>query len=230
MGVAREIVRSLAGKPPGTMLPGEADMVEQYGASRSSVREALRILEAQGLIMIRPGPGGGPILIGPQSDALGKTQSLFFHLLGARYVDLLTAQAALEPMLARLAAQNPDREQVEPLRQYAGLNLDDVATDEAYSRLAFAFHSAVAAASGNPVLSLLAESVGDILAARLGGHSMTGPSRRQAMIDIHSAVALAILDSNAELAGSLMASHAADRCARISADQSGLINEPIDWH
>jgi GntR family transcriptional repressor for pyruvate dehydrogenase complex len=43
----------------GARLPSEAEMIEQFGVSKGTVREAMRILEAQGLIVTRTGPGGG---------------------------------------------------------------------------------------------------------------------------------------------------------------------------
>jgi DNA-binding FadR family transcriptional regulator len=60
--IAREIVHDSRGLPPGTMLPSEAKLLERYQVGRTSLREALRVLEMQGLIVIRPGPGGGPML------------------------------------------------------------------------------------------------------------------------------------------------------------------------
>ena len=60
--VAQEIVRDIVrrGLETGDRLPLEAAMVEEYGVSRTSLREALRLLEVQGLISLKPGPGGGP--------------------------------------------------------------------------------------------------------------------------------------------------------------------------
>ena len=62
--VAADIVRDLVaeGLRTGDHLPLEAAMVERYHASRASVREALRLLEVQGLIHLKPGPGGGPVV------------------------------------------------------------------------------------------------------------------------------------------------------------------------
>src|SRR4051812_18011504 len=62
--VARDVVRDISngGLQPGDGLPSESAMLEQYGVSRESLREGLRLLEVQGLIRIRRGPGGGPIV------------------------------------------------------------------------------------------------------------------------------------------------------------------------
>jgi GntR family transcriptional repressor for pyruvate dehydrogenase complex len=60
--VAHELVAEIAkqGLTPGRVLPPEADMVRSFGVGRATIREALRLLEVQGLIAMRPGPGGGP--------------------------------------------------------------------------------------------------------------------------------------------------------------------------
>src|SRR5262245_26288531 len=62
--VALEIVRDIVaqGLAAGDRLPLEAQMLVQYRVSRSSLREALRLLETQGLIAIRPGPGAGTVV------------------------------------------------------------------------------------------------------------------------------------------------------------------------
>src|SRR5215208_4511482 len=60
--VARDIVRDIVrqGRQPGDALASESEMLDEYGTSRESLREALRLLEVQGLVSIRRGPGGGP--------------------------------------------------------------------------------------------------------------------------------------------------------------------------
>ena len=62
-------------------------MVEQYGVSRASLREALRLLEVQGLISLKPGPGGGRWSARSSRRNLARTAALYFHLGGATYAD-----------------------------------------------------------------------------------------------------------------------------------------------
>jgi DNA-binding FadR family transcriptional regulator len=250
--LARTIVHRLADLPLGANLPSEAEMIESYGVSRGSVREALRILEVQGLITIRPGPGGGPVLVGPQSIALGKTQTLFFHLLRARYAHLLHGQAALEPLMARLAANNPDRAQLRDLERHAlpdptvtdavvdGAAVDDgdrgVGVDRADGLEndrpdeVNAFHTALIAASGNPILTLLCQSVRDITLARIDGADLAEPGERRLAIAEHAAIARAILAGDAELAERLMTAHMDSYCAHALTGHAGLVDEIVDWH
>ena len=84
-------------------------MLQQYGVSRETLREALRLLEVQGLISIRRGPGGGPIVGTVDPANLGRTSTLYYHLAGATYAELFEAWIVCDRMLAELAATNPDR-------------------------------------------------------------------------------------------------------------------------
>src|SRR5436309_7058418 len=89
--VARDIARDImeAGLTTGDALPPEAAMLEQYGVSRESLREGLRLLEVQGLISIRRGPGGGPVVGIVDPANIGRVWTLFFYVAGATYEDLL---------------------------------------------------------------------------------------------------------------------------------------------
>ncbi|CAO5184950.1 HTH gntR-type domain-containing protein [Frankia sp. AiPs1] len=224
-------MRQLAVLPRGASLPSEAEMISSFGASRGSVREALRILEVQGLITIRPGPGGGPVLVGPQSSSLGRTEALFFHLLQARYTHLLRAQAALEPLMARLAAANPDRDAVRSLEQFTAIGTDEI-NPFTYPDCASAFHTALIAASGNPALALICQSLCDISRAHISAHGglHSGPADRRATFDDHAAIASAVLAGSAATAEARMTAHMEVVYSRVLAAGNGLIEEIVDWH
>src|SRR5215207_8453406 len=85
--VARDIVRDIVARElrPGDRLPSEGAMLEEYGVSRESLREALRLLEVHGLITIRRGPGGGPSVGQVEPANLSRMSTLFYHLAGATY-------------------------------------------------------------------------------------------------------------------------------------------------
>src|SRR5439155_15826548 len=113
--IALEIVHDIVaqGLQAGDHLPLEAAMVEHYGVSRASLREALRLLEVQGLIALKPGPGGGPVVGSVDAPSLARTTTLYFHLGGMTYGELYQTQEMLEPLCAELAARHPDRETVQ---------------------------------------------------------------------------------------------------------------------
>ena len=229
MSVARDIIRDIAGLERGSMLPSESSMLATDVVSRGSLREALRLLEVQGLITIKPGPGGGPVLVGPESASLGKTQTLFYHLLGATYHDLLNAQAVIEPIIARLAAANPDRSKMALVEHFVDLDLAGSDDPKLYHSFALGFHATLIAACGNPILTLLAQSVRDITQSKINGEVYSADGERQAIVDVHSRIAESVLAGNSALAEALMADHMHVYCERVISRKAGLIDEVVDW-
>src|SRR4051812_16787467 len=71
------------GLQPGDRLPNEAAMVERFQVGRGSLREALRILEVYGLISLKSGPGGGPVVQAVDPREVGRTFSLYLSIAGA---------------------------------------------------------------------------------------------------------------------------------------------------
>lgn len=124
--------------------------------SRGSLREALRLLEAQGLISLKPGPGGGPIVGIAEAENLSRTSSLYFHLGGMTYAELFASQEELEPILARLAALSPRRKSV--MAPYLeGYHIPRGGPD--YHSGTRNFHNDIRELAGNKVLALYAAAV-----------------------------------------------------------------------
>ena len=109
--VAAAIVRDIVSRNlgPGDTLPSEAAMLAHYRVSRASLREALRLLEVQELIRLKPGPGGGPIVTAVDPRNLAKMTTLYLHLGGATYQELFEAVLVMAPISAERAARNGDR-------------------------------------------------------------------------------------------------------------------------
>lgn len=205
--VAREIVHDMRGLPPATMLPPEAAMLERYRVGRASLREALRILEVHGLIVIRRGPRGGPMVAPVRSEKFADMTSLYLHLAGARYGDVLVARLVLEPLMARLAAERRDTERVGLLEQFVVPPTAPI-DDARYIRGSSEFHSVLSGFSGNAVLDLMGRAVLDIYTDRLermvfpgarscldgalrhreGDHGRTGGARRAPHARAHARV------------------------------------------
>src|SRR5580692_2132457 len=109
--LARKILQDIRrdGLGPGSMLPAESTMVEQYGAGRGSVREALRILEVNGLVTLKPGPHGGPVVAAADPGDFGQMMTLHLQSLGATYRQLLEARLEYEVVLAQRRPSSPGR-------------------------------------------------------------------------------------------------------------------------
>ena len=106
--VARQIVQAMSDDQmgPGDRYLSEAQALQRHGVGRGTYREALRFLEHQGLIVMRPGPGGGPEIVAPGWPNLASTIALLLQFAGAPLRSVLDARVALEPGLAELAARH----------------------------------------------------------------------------------------------------------------------------
>jgi GntR family transcriptional regulator, transcriptional repressor for pyruvate dehydrogenase complex len=154
MSIVSEIVS--AGLRPGDRLPPESEMLQHYGVSRESMREGLRLLETQGLISIKRGPGGGPIVGYSDPRNLGRTCALHFHFAEATYEELLQAWEMAEPLLAELAARNADRNAVREVMGRWTTGAEPVAIEPAeFAAVSSGFHDDVAGLAANRVLSLV---------------------------------------------------------------------------
>lgn len=229
--VARAILDDIAdqGLAPGTKLPSEVEMASEHGVARASLREGLRILEIHGLITIKPGPGGGPVVAAISGANLGTTLTFFLKASGATFRELMEARLALEPLMARLAAERGDRELGNKLKQ--GIEESRtalVAEVSEYLASAFEFHNIVTSGSGNIVLDLWARSLKEIYAARVRG-IVYGPDERVKLVNDHERIAEAILSGDGELAERLMRDHMVEYVELVQEHLGGFMDDQIDW-
>jgi DNA-binding FadR family transcriptional regulator len=89
--VAQRIVKDIRarGLRPGDVLVAEPEMCAAYGVGRSTLREALRVLELQGVIAMRPGRGGGPVVAAPNSRHLASTMALLMQFSNTTFRSVL---------------------------------------------------------------------------------------------------------------------------------------------
>ncbi|HWM02940.1 MAG TPA: FCD domain-containing protein [Actinophytocola sp.] len=224
--IARDIVRRIGaeGLPPGTQLPPEAKMLEEYRVGRGSLREALRILEVHGLISIKPGPRGGPTVDQVHTSNFGRMASLFFQMDGVTFRELLEARQIMEPVLARRAAEIGEPRLLPELARFEGRGR----VDDDYGQHVVDFHELVATMSGNRIMSLFGQSLADVVRDRLSD-TMYPKSRRREVLDAHGDIARAISTGDADLAERLMRDHMADYVAQVKRRHPGLMHEVVDW-
>ena len=99
----------------GSPLPAEREMLEDYGVARGTLREALRFLEIQGVITIKTGPGGGPVVGEPGSRHVASVIAMMLQLERAPFRAVLEARTTLEPAMAAQAALRISAEELEKL-------------------------------------------------------------------------------------------------------------------
>lgn len=149
----------------GSALPPERELVEQTGLSRATVREALRILQVEKLLRIRPGRGGGAFVHRPDRDSLAGTVELVIRGQRIRLDALHETREAVEPACAALAAARRTEDDLAQLDAVHDELVDAGAADDVprFLRCNVRWHTIVARASGNELLigfmSALAQSI-----------------------------------------------------------------------
>src|SRR6056300_78261 len=103
----------------GDKLPNEGEMITQFGVSKGTVREALRILEAQGLIVTKTGPGGGSIVGEVSAERARSLLANYFYFQNLSIADIYQMRKVLEPELAASLAGRLDEAQLEELHSLA---------------------------------------------------------------------------------------------------------------
>ena len=137
---------------PGDFLGTEKDLAAQFKASRIVARDALRTLEALGIVEIRMGKGGGARIAHGNPRLFAEALAVQLDLTGVSAAEIMDAQRAIETLGAELAAENATAADVARLRRLlreAAAAMDNL--DE-FTRLSRDFHLAVAEASHNRVL------------------------------------------------------------------------------
>lgn len=103
--------------PEGSALPVERVLAAESGLSRTAVREALRILEIDGLVQTKPGRSGGSFVRRPDLQSIDRTLAVFMTARQVKFRSLLEVREALEPVGAELAARHRSNEDLDSLRR-----------------------------------------------------------------------------------------------------------------
>lgn len=174
-------------RPAGQALPPEAKMCLELGVSRTVVREAMRILQTRGLVVIAQGrlPRVKAADAAPVVDSL----TTFLKRTGHSLVHLLEVRRQLETAIAALAAERATPEQLTALEQ-VNAQLAQASSLSKGIELDLRFHALLAQATGNPVLGLLLEPLAHLMRlSRKTTLSRTGMARAAAG---HAAILAAV--------------------------------------
>jgi GntR family transcriptional regulator, transcriptional repressor for pyruvate dehydrogenase complex len=231
--VAHELLGQITGRGlrAGDRLPLEAEMMAEYDVGRATVREALRLLEVNGIITIRPGPGGGPVVRGALPHDFGRMASLFFQAGGLTMREVVEARLILEPVTARLAAQRRTPEDLARLQALVApaVGPGRPGAESAYRTTTSDFHAAVVQVAGNGVIALYAHALAEVFHGRVHGNRLVAGEGRSAVVALHQELVEAIATGDAVRAEALMGRHMADYVADLEATQPRLLDEVVDW-
>lgn len=205
-GIAAQIHRLIAdGRlKPGDRLPPERELAEVFGVSRTSVRDAIRVLETQGLLESRHGDGTVvreiPIdaIVNPLADALAAGKDLT--------ADLFDMRKMLEPPLARAAALRATDEDIRAMEEILDRQGGRVAVGEIAIEEDNAFHYRIAAASKNQVVLRTIDILMDLLReSRV--RSLQGPGRSEKSLAGHRRILEAVRRHDPDEAAEAMRVH-----------------------
>jgi GntR family transcriptional regulator, transcriptional repressor for pyruvate dehydrogenase complex len=137
---------------PGDFLGTEKDLAQRFGVSRIVARDALRTLDAQGIVEIRVGSGGGARIAEGNARLFAEALAVQLDLAGVPAGEIIEAQRAIECLGAELAALRATAQDHARLRRLLADAQHQISDVSAFTRLGREFHLALAEASHNRVL------------------------------------------------------------------------------
>jgi DNA-binding FadR family transcriptional regulator len=164
--IADELRRQIvAGKlHEGASLGSEPELIARFGVSRPSIREALRILEAEGLISVMRGMLGGVVVHEPDQRMTARTAATVLQARNVPLADVYEARALIEPVAVHVVASARSRRAaVETLRGLVKEQQRLIQEREAFAPANARFHEALVALAGNQTLGIVAEMLNEVV-------------------------------------------------------------------
>jgi DNA-binding FadR family transcriptional regulator len=210
----------------GDSLPRQEDLLADFKVSPPAVREALRILETEGLISVRRGNVGGAIVHLPTARGVAYMVSLVLQVQATSLDDVGAAIRDLEPLCAGMCARRPDRrEEIVPVLQDLIQQQTDALGDNiAYNRVARRFHETLVQHCGNETMILVIGALESVWSAHERHVYQVGPEAspmlRRSALRAHEKLVAAIDAGNADAAAQIARRHLdATQAFTMAADQ-----------
>lgn len=161
----------------GDSLPKQEDLIERFGVSPPSIREALRVLETEGLVTVQRGNVGGAIVHAPRADKVAYMLGLVLQHQGVAVRDIAATLVRLDPACAALCAERTNRRRsvVPLLRANLRESKGVLADPEKYAPVAHDFHEIMVDNCGSPTMSLVVGALESLWTGHVA--RLTGASR-----------------------------------------------------
>jgi GntR family transcriptional regulator, transcriptional repressor for pyruvate dehydrogenase complex len=195
----------------GSRLPSERELMVQFNVSRSTIREALRVLQSDGKVESRPGDPNGPIILPFSTAALQKSMSSLARAESVGLVELLQFRMLTESCANQLAAVFRTPEQLAAM-EASLTQMEQSATEgnEPFAYADVAFHDQIAEAAANQLLQAANQVVRSVVLQLIERKITQAPDRRAQMLDScrrHGLVLNAVRKQDSALAGVLARKH-----------------------
>ena len=203
---------------PGDRLPSERELCQRFGVSRVTVREALRVLEAGGLLTIRVGAHGGAFLTSPTTERLSAGLADLISVSTLTAANVTEARIIVELGILPLTVERATAEDIAELLAMVD-EAERALKAGTYSvEMSAAFHIRVAECTHNPAITMLVQSFhGPLLMSLAESHQSAPMSSRG--IDEHRKLAQAIKDRDLAAALEVATTHLDRTARRVSREE-----------
>lgn len=206
---------------PGDRLPSERELSERFGVSRVTVRDALRVLEASGLIEIRVGARGGAVVTLPKTARVGESIAHMLLLSALQPGEVTEARRILELGSIPLICERADGQDVKDLHEICDRAEEALAQGTFHMGLSAEFHVRLTRCSHNEAIQLVVDAMQGPLLNSLQEAKQTAPEMGVKGFREHRAVVEAIAAGDVERTHRILADHLDRTAARLDSDADG---------
>ncbi len=221
------------GLQAGDRLPGEAELIERFGMAKGTIREAMRVLEAQGLIKTRTGPGGGSFVHEVSRQRAKALLGNYFYFKDLTIGDIYQLRLTLEPELAASLAGKLSADVLEQLEANIAAYSEPAKTlnEEREQHVAsLCFHAILAAQAKNPLLGFVIDFMVSLLSDLTVYRRLYSPPNVELWKqgrDHQRQLVIALRDGNAEAARAIMHDHMETAWKLMRQQEVGMVSRFI---
>jgi len=192
----------------GDRLESERELAERFGVSRITVRDALRVLEARGLVLVKVGASGGAFVTETNADQVAESISTMILLRRMTLSGLAEARTVVETATCEFAAERADAAAIKRIEQTVEKGRSVVREQAPHTEASMDFHVAVADAANNELLAATVAAYRDLLVQTL--HDMRDVRSAKMTQKAHEEILDAIRAHDPDAARKLMLEHLRD--------------------
>lgn len=220
----------------GDRLPGEAELIAQFSMSKGTIREAMRILEAQGLVRTRTGPGGGSFVHEVSRQRAKALLGNYFYFRNLTIGDIYQVRLALEPeMAASMAGVLPGSVLARLEANIAEYSEPSKSVDEERAQhvASLRFHAILAEHAGNPLLGFIIDFMVNLLSDLTVYRKLYAPPNVELWArgrDYQARLLMALREGDAGAARAIMKAHMETAWALMKGQEAEMLKQFIPEH